>query len=704
MSSSSTGQRRSSEGGGGWVGIDLGTSNCSAAVWDLNESRCRVLRLKGLARPPLDGSVAGGKIVPSAVLFERDGSIKVGHEAVSRESAPALTSFKRVVGLTSTQATEIERSDPEFWDSLPFDAVIVDGEGAGTKNDDQNGADHASDTLGDDGGAQSQHEVVEGVAINVSVGTSSTRRVTPLELTTILLRRIREHADGYLLKNKRHKTRAPGFDEAKSLRNCVVGVPANYTHAQRMAVRSAARKAGFDGRVAVMTESTAAAMAYGLFVSSKVSHSSTAKNGKNVLVFDMGGGTTDITIATMTTGDQGGEADKVEFHVVSTAGDRCLGGDNVDEHLARYVHRQTASSSAWKASEHSDLVRQCREAKEALCGRENKDDDSDVDNDTPGLNETTVSNAGVVTSITRQEFDDAIQPLVERAELVVDEALATFKSHDQMAAIHEVVLVGGSTHIPSIRTMLRRKFPPPTPPELCTSLSAETAVSQGLAIQAALLSGEVPLWELRNAMMLDVLPHPIGVWIDANDRYKPGEGAPFQKGEIIDGGGHFVPILAKDATLPALSNAMFTLADIHQPGLTVVAVEEIAPGMYQCMGVFDFLLHRLDPQKFHEGLRQVKIGMSLDESGQFQVSFYDEKDPEHRAKKRRYLEQIENDELPDETVRRELAQLYENEEEYVRSSTEIGLIIFCVVVFALYIGAKIAFHEVDLEQYSNGEL
>ena len=410
----------------------------------------------------------------------------------------------------------------------------------------------------------------------------------------------------------------------------------------------------------------------------------------------------------MTAGKHGGEVEKVEFHVASTAGDRCLGGDNVDEHLARFVHRKMASASAWKASEQSDLIRQCREAKEALCGRENKDDDSDVDNDTPGLNETTVSHAGTVISITRQEFDDAIQPLVERAELVVDEALATFKSHDQMAAIHEVVLVGGSTHIPSIRTMLRRKFPPPTPPELCTSLSAETAVSQGLAIQAALLSGQVPLWELRNAMMLDVLPHSIGVWIDANERYKPGEGAPFQKGEIIDGGdncrGHYVPVLAKDATLPALGNAMFTLADIHQPGLTVVAVEEIAPGIYQCMGVFDFLLHRLDPQKFREGLRLVKIGMSLDESGQFQVSFYDEKDPEHRAKKRRYLEQIDNDELPDETVKRELAHLYENEEEYVRSSTEIGLIIFCVVVFALYIGAKIAFHEVDLEHYSNEEL
>ena len=283
----SSSQRQSSGGGGGWVGIDLGTSNCSAAVWDLNESRCRVIRLKGLARPPLD------KIVPSAVLFDGDGSIKVGQEAVARESTSTLTSFKRVVGLTSTQAAEIEKSDPQFWDSLPFDASIVDGNGGGATCHDQNGKEHASDTLGDDGGESSLHEVVEGVAIDVSVDISSSpRRVTPLELTTILLRRIREHADGYLLKNKRHKTRAPGFDEAKGLQNCVVGVPANYSHAQRMAVRSAARKAGFGGRVAVMTESTAAAMAYGLFVSSKVSHFSTAKNGKNVLVFDMGGGTT----------------------------------------------------------------------------------------------------------------------------------------------------------------------------------------------------------------------------------------------------------------------------------------------------------------------------------------------------------------------------------------------------------------------------
>ena len=127
---------------GGWIGIDLGTSNCTAAVWDLDRSRCKVLRLgyKNLARPPSDGS-KGGKIVPSAVLFINDGDDKVGYEAISNldnddstdettcnASSALVTSFKRVVGMTSSQAKELQLSDGEFWDSLPFQPVIINEE------------------------------------------------------------------------------------------------------------------------------------------------------------------------------------------------------------------------------------------------------------------------------------------------------------------------------------------------------------------------------------------------------------------------------------------------------------------------------------------------------------------------------------------------------------------------------------------------
>ena len=160
----------------------------------------------------------------------------------------------------------------------------------------------------------------------------------------------------------------------------------------------------------------------------------------------------------------------------------------------------------------------------------------------------------------------AFGPLVDRAERVVDDALSALQSrpdsHPRSGAIHEVVLVGGSTRVPSVRAMLRRRFPPPIPPELCTSIPAETAVAQGLALKAALASGEVPLWEMRNAMMLDAVPHPVGVWVcPGTDGKDGGDGAPYAKGEMIrpeERGGHFVPILRKDAPLPAMGNATWS--------------------------------------------------------------------------------------------------------------------------------------------------
>ena len=563
----------------------------------------------------------------------------------------------------------------------------------------------------------------------------------------------------------------------------------------------------------VMTESTAAAMAYGLFVSPTVvvaagdvsgendtsndaaknenenneSNDATAHNitgGKRILVFDMGGGTTDVTIALMDSAEINDEeettsaiatattTDNVRFHVVATAGDQCLGGDNVDELLARYLWKRhcnlslesSSSKKDWKASNHQELIRQCRRAKEELCGNDDSatNESGTKSNDSTaaaaaegGMESTSPSTIQAITldgkkvELTPQEFDKAIQPLIDRAEHVVDEALSSLlESHLSSSSlssqniqinqdnvhslIHEVVLVGGSSHIPTLRSMLRRKFPPPIPPELCTSISAETAVAQGLAIQAALVSGVVPLWELRNAMMLDVLPHSFGVWvITGGYETNNGTGAPFATGDIIEPNkqqrngsrlhnqGHYVPILYKDSPLPAKGSATFTLADRHQSGVTVVAVEQIGPGeVYQCMGVFDFLLFRLpEKESIHstsndDNGRHVEVGMTLETSGQFVVSIFDENDPDHREKRRRYLKEKALKEGVDTSTGAgwkydaNLDRFYEEDEDDGRvacSGTEIGLVILCSVLFALYVGARMAFNDLEM-QSENDEL
>ena len=357
------------------------------------------------------------------------------------------------------------------------------------------------------------------------------------------------------------------------------------------------------------------------------------------------------------------------------------------------------------------MIDECRRAKEDLCGND-KDDGSNA----TGMDETHLTFCGKTTRITRQEFDSAILPLIDRAEDVVDDALSVLESHNDANVIHEVVLVGGSTHIPTVRSMLRRKFPPPIPPELCTSISAETAVAQGLAIQAALVSGLVPLWELRNAMMLDVLPHSIGVWVvGGNHGVCVGKGAPFVKGQIIQPNedkthqGHYVQILQKDAPLPSMGSSTFTLAAAGQSGITVIAAEHIGPGnVFQCMGVFDFLLRRSGKEGggCDRAARQLEIGMTLETSGKFIVSVFDESDPEHREKRRKYLKERASDEGgADGGNLNEYTDIYheEHDERPACSRTEIALTLFCIIFFAVYVVARIAFSDVEI-LHANDEL
>ncbi|KAL7552335.1 hypothetical protein ACHAWF_015562 [Thalassiosira exigua] len=750
----------SQESKGGWIGIDLGTSNCAAAVWDLSRSRCKVLGLghKNLARPPPEGKARkGGKIVPSAILFsdELSGdpvseqssrgdnglSSLVGYAAIEESSTDTndgdetgetgrsqalVTSFKRVVGMSSRQAEELKSSDPEFWNSLPFQPVILDTDKEHSHREDLGSPGHfLDDALGDDAldpaRVQSSNQsrardVKEGVAISVrpleehpSGIKPHEQIVTPLQLSTILLQSIRVAASEFLASSSKN-IQPPGYHDETQVNNCIIGVPVHYSQAQRNAIQNAAKSAGFAGYVGVMTESTAAVMAYGLFVSPNIAPASASHlprngdKGKNILVFDMGGGTTDVTIACIDFGDAG----NVQFRVIATAGDRCLGGDNVDELLARYLWKRrepslgsTVEGLDWKASNQQEFVSKCRRAKEELCG-------NDDDGQSAEICEAHIDISGKTIRITRQEFDSAIQSLIDRAERVVDDALSSFESDHKSRQIHEVVLVGGSTRIPAIRQMLRRKFPPPIPPELCTSIPAETAVAQGLAIQAALVSGSVPLWELRNAMMLDVLPHSIGVWVaDAGSNGDvTGESSPLTKGQIIQPNknvkhrGHFVPILNKDDPLPATGCATFTLAAKDQSGVTVSAVENIGPGcVYQCMGVFDFLLHRMDSGDCNGSrARELEIGMTLETSGKFIVSIFDESDPEHREKKRRYLKyKALHDGNKDDIREEDIGNFYDKDEERpVCTGTEICLIFLCIILFSLYVGARVAFGEIDM--------
>ena len=583
---------------GAWIGIDLGTTNCACAVWDSTRGRPKLLQLNDIARPR-KGKV--GRIVPSAVLLGRGDALisdrtkatvgfpalellEAGHDAAVVKAC--VTSVKRLVGATALQ------DDTDFLESLPFDIFEEDDESPSLSV--------------------------------IPLDCSKAIQVTPQEILTTILTSIRLAADQYLAKYTRKKNlQVPGSSTFAT--NCVIGVPAHFGQRQRKTIEKACRLAGFTGHVSTIIESTAASMAYGLFVS--------VPAVKHILVLDMGGGTTDVTIAKLTPNE--------EFSVMATQGDKRLGGDDMDDAILQLVAKRLNISPSH--DERRGLLLACRKCKESLCGT---DDDAPVDS-----YKISWTN-GRSTVVSQLDFHEVIKPLVDRARDFIEKVVSR-----SGAAIDEVVLVGGVTRVPDIQTMLQSVFP--SIPEFCSSLNAEGAVAQGAAIQAAIKSGMVPIPELRSAMMLDALPHPIGVLLPDKVSY--------------------VPILEKYTQLPARGYATFTLASVQQRGVTVIAVEDIGDSLER-IGEFTFLLRQLsnDELQTMNGARTVDIGMTIEPSGEFVVSIFDENDPEHLRKKQRYQQQRGG----------ELAF----DDEINDDNLPTILVAACVVLLVLYIAAKLAFH------------
>lgn len=597
MSSYTTAAQDGKEGA--WIGIDLGTSNCACAVWDSTRGRPKLLQLQEIARPR-KGKV--GRIVPSSVLLGR-GDIQLADKGRATVGFPALqlleqgddvdvvnacvTSVKRLVGATNL------RDDADFLGSLPFEIFEED-----------------DDSLS--------------LSV-VPLGSTKPIRVTPLEILTAILMSIRLASDLYLARYTRKKNlQVPG--SSTSATNCVVGVPAHFGLRQRKTIEQACRLAGFVGHVSTITESTAASMAYGLFVS--------VPAVKHILVLDMGGGTTDVTIAKLTPNE--------EFSVVSTDGDRRLGGDDMDDAILQLV--STRLGIVPSSQERRALLVACRKCKESLCGT---DEDKPVDS----YKITWTKNQSTV--LTQSDFNESIKPLVDRARSLIERVVQS-----SGVVIDEVVLVGGVTRVPAVQQMLQREFT--SIPELCTSLNAEGAVAQGAAIYAAIKSGMVPLSELRSAMMLDALPHTIGVLLPDQLSY--------------------VPILQKNTQLPAMGYGKFTLASIDQKGVTVIAVEDVGDSLER-IGEFTFLLRRLLGNELSQmnGKRTVDIGMTMEPSGEFVVSIFDENDPEHIRKKQKYQRQ-QGGEIG-------------FEKKVQDDGVPTVLIIACTFLFLLYVGVKLAFHD-----------
>mmetsp|Transcript_299 Transcript_299/g.727 ORF Transcript_299/g.727 Transcript_299/m.727 type:complete len:703 (+) Transcript_299:36-2144(+) len=662
-----------------WIGIDLGTSNSACAVWDSSRGGSKWVRLLDVTDPT---GVKAGRIMPSVVRFKSSNddpligfpALPVSLDGVSKKNRGSLLrSVKRLLG------KRLEDLDVSWVESLDYDVQNP------SENNRRNGV--------DDNGSLRLVVRTDSLAHDIEV--------TPEQVLAIELKAIRKTCQAYLDRYRCSKNlRVPGEGKGCTrVDNVVVGVPAHYSQRHIALMKEACREAGFHGYVGTCLESTAAAIAYGLTLqerskkstkSSMQQRSREVRNGGQIImVIDMGGGTCDITIIEKIVDPKNLRSPKGDnydnpsssYRVLVTKGDDQLGGDDIDQAIIEYCFNQVLQrrgryqNNQKMSSARSDSLKvACQKAKEHLCRLEDPSACETVSVDYYyGDSSSNAESQDIM--VTNEILNTTIlQPWLRRARDLILKARSALDENTSTTgvAIDEVVLVGGTTRIPAIRRMIESIFPEI---ELSSSLNPMSSVAQGLAIQAAITSKQIPMHELKSAMMLDCVPHAIGVLLSCADRTQ-------NRG--------FVEVIPRNTLLPAMGSATFVLANKHQAGVTIQAVEEVGLDNYEPMSKedFSFVLRRFSKAKLENiSERTIQVGMKLDSNGRFIVSVFDENDPEQVRKKERF-ERIKNGEVVGELDYIKDMMQAESDEF---TNEQVTLAIALMSLFVLYVAIKISF-------------